>query len=100
MKLKKNDEVKIVSGKDKGKGGKIEKVLSKEDKVVVTGINQYKRHVKKRAGKAGEIVTITKPLPVSAVMFLCPKCNKPARLGFGLKNGKKIRTCKKCRQAV
>ena len=78
MKLKKGDLVKVVLGKDKGKQAKIEKILPKIDKVLVTGVNQYKRHLKARAqGQSSEIVTITKPLSSSV--------NKPASPFFTAK---------------
>ncbi|MDO8657250.1 MAG: 50S ribosomal protein L24 [Candidatus Levybacteria bacterium] len=100
MKLRKGDEVKIIRGKDKGKGGKIDKVFSKENKVLVTGVNQYKRHMKaKSQNQPSEIVTITKPLPVPNVMLVCPKCHLPTRVGFSMED-KKIRICKKCKQAI
>lgn len=101
MKLKKNDEVEIVSGKDKGKRGKVEKLFPKEDTVIVGGMNQYKRHIKgKMQGQKSEIVTITKPLHSASVIIVCPKCHKKTRVGYMTKNGKKIRICKKCEQAV
>ena len=97
MKLKKGDSVKIVLGKDKGKTGKIEKVLAKVDKVLVTGVNQYKRHLKARAqGQQSEIVTITKPLPSQNVALICPNCKVQTRIGFRIEKSGKIRICKKC----
>lgn len=101
MKLKKGDLVKIVSGKDKGKTGKIEKVLSKIEKVLITGINQYKRHLKARSqGQPSEIVTITKPLPAQNVAIICPHCKLQTRIGFkGAKNDK-IRVCRKCEKKI
>src|SRR5579859_5127561 len=102
MKLKKGDEVKIVAGKDKGKTGKIEKVFSKEDKVVIPGVNEYKRHLKGNSyGQRSEIISIVKPLPVANVMFLCPKCHEPARIGYTVEgDGKKVRMCKKCKSII
>lgn len=100
MKLKKDDNVMVVRGKDKGKTGKIENVLVKEGKVFVSGVNQYKRHVKKTAGQKSEIKEITKPLPVSNVVLICPKCKLPTRVGFKVMDGKKMRICKKCEQGV
>ncbi len=101
MKLKKGDEVKVVSGKDKGKTGKIEKVFPKDQKVLVADINQYKRHTKgKGQGQKSEIVTITKPLPVANVMLVCPKCHEVVRVGYTILDNKKQRMCKKCEQAL
>lgn len=101
MKLKKGDNVKIVKGKDKGKTGTIERVYEYEAKVLVAGVNQYKRHQKARAlNQKSEIVTITKPLSVSNVGFVCPKCKKMARIGYAFQNDKKVRICKNCEEAL
>ncbi len=101
MKLRKGDSVKVVSGKDKGKTGKVEKVFPETSKVLVTGVNQYKRHMKARSqNQKSEITTITKPLPVAAVMFVCPKCHENARIGYAIENDKKGRICKKCQQMI
>jgi len=98
MKLKKGDTVKIVTGKDSGRTGKVEKVFSKESKVTVEGVNQYKRHVKARMeGQKSEIITLTKPLPVANVQLLCPKCKKPTRVGYKMLKDEKVRFCKKCK---
>jgi len=101
MKLKKGDLVKVVSGKDKGKTGKIEKVLPRIEKVLVTGVNQYKRHLKARAqGQSSEIVTITKPLASSNVAFICSHCKLQTRIGFRIEKNDKIRVCKKCDKKI
>jgi len=101
MKLKKGDNVKIVLGKDKGKEGKIEKVLGKIGKVLVTGINQYKRHLKSRSQRQpSEIVTITKPLPLGNVALICPHCKVQTRIGFRIEKNDKIRVCAKCDKKV
>lgn len=96
-KLKKGDNVKVVTGKDKGRTGKIEKVFSKEDKVVVGGVNQYKRHLKARSqNQKSEIITLTKPLPVSNVALVCPKCKKTTRIGIKTDKNEIYRVCRKC----
>jgi len=101
MKLKKGDLVKIVLGKDKGKTGKVEKVFSKIQKVLVTGINQYKRHLKARSqGQSSEIVTITKPMNLGSVALLCPHCKLPTRIGFRIEKNDKIRVCRKCDKKI
>lgn len=106
MKLIKNDEVKVVAGKDKGKTGKVEKVFSKEAKVLVAEVNQYKRHVKGGyGGQKSEIMTITKPLPVSNVQLICPKCKKLTRVGYKIESAKngavsKVRICRKCGKEI
>lgn len=101
MKLKKGDLVKVVLGKDKNRTGKIEKVLSKEGKVLVTGVNQYKRHLKARSQKQrSEIVTITKPLSLENVELICPHCKSITRIGFMLTKSGKIRICRKCDKKI
>ncbi len=101
MKLKKGDNVKVVLGKDKGKTGKIEKVFSKTQKVLINGVNQYKRHLKARSQKEpSEIVTITKPLPIGSVAFICPHCKLPTRIGFSISKDDKIRVCRKCGKKI
>jgi len=101
MKFKKGDLVKIVLGKDKGKTGKIEKVLSKIEKVLVTGVNQYKRHLKARAqGQSSEIVAITKPLSGQNVALICPHCKLQTRIGFSMAKNDKIRVCRKCDKKI
>ena len=96
-KIKKGDEVIVLSGKDKGKKGKVEAVFSKEDKVVVSGVNQYKRHMKRRSQKQpSEIITLTKPLPISNVSVICHKCHLPTRVGFKREKNDRARICKKC----
>jgi len=101
MKIKKGDEVKVVKGKDKGKTGKIEKVFSKENKLLILGINQYKRHMKaKSQTQKSEIITITKPLPMSNVILVCPKCHLETKVEYLLTGNKKERICKKCKQAI
>src|SRR3990167_7799009 len=101
MKIKKGDTIIVTKGKDKGRQGNIEKVFSSEDKVLIPDVNQYKRHVKKNVtGKASEIVTITKPLPVSNVALICPKCKKQTRVGYKLEKGIKSRICRKCKKEI
>jgi large subunit ribosomal protein L24 len=97
-KFKKGDEVMVVSGKDSGKKGKIEKIFSKTNKVLVSGVNLYKRHLKARSQKQpSEIITITKPLPVPNVILICPKCHLKTRTGFKIEKTEKKRICKKCK---
>lgn len=101
MRLKKQDEVIVTLGKDKGKTGKIEALLPKSNAVIVTGVNQYKRHTKSQGQqKPGGIITITKPLSVAKVAPICPKCKQRTRLGYIFENGQKKRICKKCKQII
>jgi large subunit ribosomal protein L24 len=97
MKIKSGDSVNIVRGKDNGKSGTVQKVFTKELKVLVEGVNQVKRHVKSRVpGQKSEIITLTKPLPISNVQLVCPKCKKPTRVGYKMLKDEKVRICKKC----
>lgn len=97
MKIKKNDTVKILTGKDRGKSGKVIKVLSKDNKILIEGVNIFKKHVRpKKEGEKGEIVQIVRPINVSNVNLVCPSCHKLTRIGFRFESGKKLRFCKKC----
>lgn len=101
MKLKKGDNVLIISGKDKGRKGKIVRVLPKEGKVVVEGMNIHKKHQRsKRQGQKGQMIEIPAPLNTSSVKLVCPKCTKPARVGYTITGDNKYRICKKCGEAV
>jgi large subunit ribosomal protein L24 len=102
MKIRKNDTVLIIVGKDRGKKGKVRKALPKEKKVIVEGINMIKRHSKAsgQARQAG-IIELEAPLDVSNVMFICGKCNKPTRIGFRfLSDGRKARICRACDEVI
>jgi len=101
MKLKKGDLVTVVKGKNAGKTEKIEKVFSKEAKVLVSGVNEYKRHVKSRMpGQKSEIITLTKPLSVANVQLVCPKCKKLTRIGYKFLKDEKVRICRKCKAEI
>lgn len=101
MKIKKGDNVKIIRGKDKGKDGKVEKVLPKLGKVLIANVNLYKRHLKARSeSQPSEIVTLTKPLSEENVILVCPKCHKTTRVGYKLEKNKKLRICKKCKSEI
>lgn len=100
MKLHKDDEVLVLQGKDRGKKGKIERVINKKNQVFVTGVNLYKKHVKRDGNKAGGIFQVMKPLDSSKVTLVCPKCNLPTKAGFKFHNGQKKKVCKKCNQEI
>ena len=96
IKLKKGDEVIVLAGKDKGKKGKIVKVISENRKVIVSDINKYKKHQKPGNNEPGGIIEKDMPIHVSNVAFFDSKINKGVRLGFNFnKDGKKIRINKK-----
>lgn len=100
LKLKISDKVKVLSGKDKGREGQIEKIIVKKNLVVLPGINIYKKHFKGSQGQKSGIYDIPRPLAISKVMLLCPKCKKPARVGFRLVDKEKVRVCKKCDKQI
>lgn len=101
MKFKKGDKVKIVVGKDRGREGKIERVYNKQNKVLIAEANIYKRHIKKSEQMPqGGVVELPRPLGVSKIMFVCPKCSKLARLGYKVEKNKKFRICKKCKSKI
>ncbi len=102
MKIKKGDKVKIIAGKDKGKQGKVLQILPKKYKAVIEGLNLVIKHVRpRRAGEKGQRIQFPAPLDVSNVMLMCPKCNKPTRVGYKmLENKKKVRTCKQCKEVI
>lgn len=102
MRIKKGDNVIIISGKDKGKTGKVIKVLSKESRIIVENANLKKKHQKpKTAGKKGEKIEVPRAFSASSAMLLCKNCGKPTRVGHKiLTDGKKIRICKKCQSEI
>lgn len=95
--VKKGDEVMIISGKDKGKKGKVLEVSPSEGKVIVEGRNMVTKHVKpRRQGELGGIVKAEGPLYACKAMPVCPKCNKATRVGHKIEGDKKVRICKHC----
>ncbi len=101
MKIKKGDTVKMLYGKDSGRQGVVVAVDSKSNKIVVEGLNVYKRNLKGDGRtRVSEIVNITKSVPVSKVMLVCPLCNKSTRVGYKEEGDKKVRICKKCGKVI
>ncbi len=97
MKIKKDDQVLIISGKDRGKRGKVLDVFPQEEKVMVEGVNIRKKHVRpKKSGEKGQIVQVPSPIAVSNVKLICPKCGQPTRIGHKIIENNKYRICKKC----
>ena len=102
MRVRSNDTVLIVKGKDRGKQGRVQKVFTKESKVLVEGVNIVKRHTK-ATGVARQAGIIQKELPIqsSNVVLICTHCNRPTRLGSRLlADGTKARVCKKCQEVI
>jgi large subunit ribosomal protein L24 len=102
MKIRKNDTVIIITGKDRGKKGKVRRALPSEDRVIVEGLNMIKRHSRaRRAAKQAGIIELEAPIYVSNVMLLCDKCGKPTRVNFRfLTDGKKVRICNSCKEVI
>lgn len=106
MNIKKNDKVKIIAGKDKGKAGKVLQVFNSENRVSVEGLNLAIKHLRpRREGEKGQRIEFPSPIQASNLMFVCPKCDKPTRVAHEVKKtaeGKTIksRLCKKCKQVI
>lgn len=102
MKIRRNDTVLVIAGKDKGRKGKVRRASPKEGRIVVEGINMIKQHLKARApARQAGIVEREAPLAVSKTMLVCNKCNRAARVGFRfLEDGKKVRYCHRCGETI
>jgi len=97
MKIKKGDMVKIMAGKDRGKTGKVTKVIPSEEKIIVEGMNIKKKHIRpKKQGQKGHIASILAPFYAANAMIICSSCGKTTRTGYKLEGEKKTRFCKKC----
>ncbi len=101
MKIKKNDTVLIIAGKDRNRKGKVLEAFPIKARVLVEGINIRKKHVRpKKQGEKGQVIESPGPISVSDVKFICPKCNKATRIGYKVENKKKTRICKKCQAEI
>jgi len=101
MKIKKNDQVLVISGKDKGRKGKIVRTFRKEGKIIIEGINIKKKHVRpKKQGEKGQVIEIPAPIDVSNVKLICNKCKKATRAGHKIVDKKKYRICKECNEEI
>lgn len=101
MKIKKGDKVKILTGKDKGKSGKVLSVNIEKDKVTVEGLNLlHKNKRPKKQGEKGQRIQFPAPLKISNVILVCPKCNKSVRVAYKVENKNKLRVCKKCKEII
>ncbi len=102
MNIRKNDTVLVITGKDRGKKGKVRSAYPKDETLMVDGINFMKRHARatRQVRQAG-IIEREAPIKISNVMLLCDKCNHPTRIGFHfLEDGKKVRFCKACGEVI
>jgi len=102
VQIRKNDSVMVISGKERGKTGKVLRVNPKEHAVIIERINVVKRHTKPRGPQqAGGIVEKEASIPASNIMIMCDKCNAPVRIGHKvLADGNKIRVCRRCAEAL
>ncbi len=102
MKIKKNDNVLVIAGKDRGKKGKVRFAYPDNEKIMVEGVNMVKRHLKAiREVRQAGIVEREAPMNVSNVMLLCNKCNKPTRVGYRrLEDGSRVRVCRVCHEVI
>ena len=97
MKVKKGDNVKVLSGNDKGKTGEVLQVIPKTEKIIVKGVNIRKKHVKPRKqGEEGGIIQTEIAINSSKANVVCPKCNKVTKIGYKIEKDQKVRICKKC----
>jgi large subunit ribosomal protein L24 len=100
--IKKEDTVQVMTGSEKGKKGRVLAVLPAKQKVLIERIRMIKRHMKpSKQYQQGGIIEKEAPMHISNVMIVCPKCEKPTRIGaLLLENGKKVRVCKKCKEVM
>jgi len=102
LKIKKDDIVQVIKGKDRDKKGKILQVYSGQNRCLVEGINLVKKHKRQtRQDQQGGIVSIESPISISNLMFFCKHCNRPVRVGISqAKDGTKSRVCKSCKEVI
>ncbi|MDD5059921.1 MAG: 50S ribosomal protein L24 [Candidatus Omnitrophica bacterium] len=101
QKIKKNDKVRLVKGKDKGKEGRVISIVKSGQAAIIEGLNLSKKHKRQsRQDQKGGIISIEMPVSIANLMVVCKHCSKPARLGIiTLKDGTKSRICKSCKEA-
>ena len=101
MKIRKGDNVQVLSGNDKGKTGEVLEVIPGTNKIIVKGINIRKKHVKPRKqGEEGGIIPVECAIHASKVNVVCPKCGKATRIGYEIEKDQKVRVCKKCNTKI
>ena len=100
--IRRDDTVMVIAGKDRGKSGKVNRVIREKDRVVVAGVNISTKHVQNRPGiRQAGIIHVEAPLHISNVMLLCPHCAKPTRVGHRFQeDGTKVRVCKRCNDVI
>lgn len=101
LKIKKGDRVQVIAGKDKGKSGDVVRVMPKDNKAIVSGINVAKRHQRQTAQQTGGIVNKEQPIHISNLSLLDPKDNKPTRVGYKvLEDGRKVRVARRSMEVI
>lgn len=102
LRIKKGDNVIVLSGKDRDKKGRVISVLTKKERIIVEGVNVIKKHQKPtRKYPQGGIIEKESSIPICKVMLICPKCDKPTRISANiLEDGRKVRVCKKCKEVI
>jgi len=101
MKIIKGDQVLIMKGKDRGKKGKVLRGFPKEARVLIEGVNIKKVHKRpKKEGEKGQVVEVPGPINVSKIRLICPKCGKPAKVSYKVREKSKVRICKKCKAEI
>jgi large subunit ribosomal protein L24 len=102
MHIRKNDEVLIIRGDDRGKKGKVHRCLPRENRLLVEGINMRKRHMKPRANiRQAGIIELEAPIHISKVMLVCSKCHEPTRVGYQILDDRsKVRVCGECGEVI
>jgi len=99
--IRRDDEIVVITGRDKGARGKVTRVLPEKGKVIVSKVNMIKRHTKPTQANGGGIIEREAPLEISNIQFVCPKCDAGVRLGVKtLEDGRKVRTCRKCGEVL
>jgi large subunit ribosomal protein L24 len=100
-KVRREDTVLVMTGKERGKTGVVRQVLPREGRIVIAGVNVVKRHMRPRADRPGGIIEREAPLHMSNVMVVCKSCSKPTRVAFRFRDdGRKVRHCRRCNQAL
>jgi large subunit ribosomal protein L24 len=102
MRVRQNDTVEVISGRDNGKRGKVQQVLPRQDRVLVEGVNIVKRHQKPTSAvRQAGIIQKEAQMPLSKVMLVCQRCDKAVRIGYRfLEDGRKVRVCRSCQEMI
>jgi large subunit ribosomal protein L24 len=103
MKIKKGDTVEVIAGDDRGSRGTVHRVIPKEERLVVSGVNMVKKHQRRTGNVRAQVGIIEReaPIHISNVALVCPRCDKPSRVGYRImEDGSKVRVCKACDEAI